>query len=164
MRASIFRPEFHPLFKYFLKYGISYVQMCLGVARTTAASRLLIQMLWCLVCVPFMFRSFLFLPCSSRAKECCLILLTSVCLLSFLHHVWTSGRYLLTNDGFGPLISEKVLSFYVLYRSIWHNNEVNNTDHHVTVQYSEGKPWILALLWMPLDTNHLSKHACRSSP
>lgn len=164
MRASNFRSEFHLLFKYFLKYGRSYVQMCLGVEGVTAAPCLLIQMLWCLVCVPFMFRSFLFLPCSSRAKECCLILLTSVCLLSFLHHVWTSGMYLLTNHSFGSLISEKVLSLYVLYMSIGHNNEINNAGHHVSVQYSEGKPWILALLRMPLDTNYLSKHVCRLNP
>lgn len=52
---------------------------------------------------------FLFLPCSSRAKECCLILLTSGCLLSFLHHVWTSGTYLLTK-GFGSLNSGSELN------------------------------------------------------
>lgn len=30
--------------------------------------------------------------CCSRVKECCLILLTSVCLQSFQPRVWTSGR------------------------------------------------------------------------
>lgn len=35
--------------------------------------------------------------------------------------------------------------------------DVNN------VQFSVGKPLILAFIWMSLDTNHLPQHPCRQS-
>ena len=41
--------------------------------------------------------------------------------------------------------------------------DVNNTDHLITTQCSAGKPWVLAFMWMPLDTHHPSKHCCEPS-
>ena len=34
----------------------------------------------------------------------------------------------------------------------------NNFDHLITMRCSAGKPWMLAFMWMPLDTYHPSKH------
>lgn len=31
------------------------------------------------------------------------------------------------------------------------------------MQYSDGKPWIVAIIWIPLDTSHPHKHPCRPS-
>lgn len=41
--------------------------------------------------------------------------------------------------------------------------KANSIAFLATVQYSSGKPWILASMWTPLDTNHLRKHPCRLS-
>ena len=37
---------------------------------------------------------------------------------------------------------------------------LNNIDHLITMWCSAGKPWVLAFMWMPLDTHHPSKHCC----
>lgn len=36
--------------------------------------------------------------------------------------------------------------------------KMNNADHLASVQYSAGKPWILAFIRMPGDTNHSPLH------
>ena len=42
--------------------------------------------------------------------------------------------------------------------------DMNNIDHVIIMQCSAGKPWVLAFMWMPLDTHrHPSKHWCGPS-
>lgn len=36
--------------------------------------------------------------------------------------------------------------------------DVNHIDHLVTLQRSPTKPWVLAVIWMPFDMHHPSKH------
>lgn len=41
--------------------------------------------------------------------------------------------------------------------------EMSNMDHLTILQCSVGKSWILAIVWLPTDTNHLPEHYCKSS-
>lgn len=44
-----------------------------------------------------------------------------------------------------------------------HTVEMNYLDSAATVQYSAGKLWIMALSWMPSDTNH-TKNTAQEQP